>query len=437
MEEASADPGGYDYKFVDRIPDVFICNICYLPSRDPYLTVCCGHVFCNSCLNNGVTVIKACPMCRSIKEFTMFPNKQADREVKNLRVLCPNKKKGCDWVGELRAVSDHLGSIEGCRYVCVICRNGCGKKIQRRNLMRHLLVSCPCREEECTHCCIIGGHQYITGRHKKLCPKLPLPCPNKCKGDKINREDMAEHRRSCPLEMVCCKYGCGITFARKDQEKHDQEKMQDHLAVTTTELATTKDRLNVLETLLFHYVNRKQLDGRSCDVNAVNSEWSMQLHLASLTASTSPVTPVVVKMKEYSKMKKRKEKWYSDNIYTHNRGYRLFMYVCPPGKNEYLSVYLCLMKGPYDEQLAWPFNGEVEVSLLNQIGDNQHISKTVSFDCEDDYVVSRVTDDNIGQGYGHSMFVSNESLSTSTSTCQYLKDDCLYLKVNCISSKEL
>lgn len=432
MEGVSADPGGYDYKFVDKIPDVFICNICYLPSRDPYLTVCCGHVFCNSCLNNGVIVIKVCPMCRN-KEFTTFPNKQADREVKNLRVLCPNMKKGCDWVGELRAVSDHLGSSEGCKYECVTCRNGCGKKLQRKNLLHHLLDSCPCREEECKHCCMIGGHQYITGRHKKLCPKLPLPCPNKCKGDKINREDMVEHRKSCPLEMVSCQYGCGIKFARKDQETHDQEKMQDHLSVTKTELASTKDRVDVLEALLFHYVNKKQLDG-SRDADAVNSGWSIQLHLASLTATTSPVAPVVVKMKEYNKMKKRNKRWYSDNIYTHDRGYRLCMYVYPGGKSEgedtHLSVYLCPMKGLYDEQLTWPFNGEVEVSLLNQIGDNQHISKTVLF--------VNVTDDKIGiKGYGHSLFVSNESLSTSTSTCKYLKDDCLYLKVNCTSLKEL
>ena len=311
MEEIS---GGYDYKFVEIVPEMLICNICFLPSRDPYLTVCCGHVFCNSCLNNGVTVIRVCPMCRS-KEFTTFPNKQVDREVKNLLVLCPNKKKGCDWVGELRAVNKHLDSGEGCRYVNVICRNGCGKKIQRKNLVHHLLVSCPSRQEECKHCCTIGGHQYITGRHKKLCPKLPLPCPNRCKRDKINREDMAEHRRSCPLEMVWCTYGCNVQFARKDQEEHDKEKMGDHLALTKTELAATKDRVNILEALMFRFINRGIQD-QSHNVDAVNSEWSIQLHLASQTASTNPVVPVVIKTKGYNRMKKSKKKWYTDNIYT-------------------------------------------------------------------------------------------------------------------------
>ena len=429
--------GGYDYKFVNIVPEMFICNICYLPSRDPYLTVCCGHVFCNSCLNNGVTVIRVCPMCRS-KEFTTFPNKQVDRGVKNLLVLCTNKKKGCDWVGELRAINEHLESAEGCRCVSVICRNGCGRKILRKNLVHHLLISCPSRQEECKHCCAIGGHRYITGRHKKLCPKLPLACPNRCKRDKINREDMAEHRRSCPLEIVWCTYGCNVQFARKDQEEHNKEKMGDHLALTKTELAATKDRVNILEALMLRFVNRG-LQGEIHDFDTVNSEWSIRLHLASQTASTNPVVPVVIKMKGYNRMRKNKKRWYSDNIYTHNRGYRLCMYVCPAGENEgegtHLSVYLCLMKGIHDDKLPWPFNSEVEVSLLNQMGNNRHISETVSFDDYDDSIVSGVMHDR-AKGRGHIMFVSNETLSTSTPACQYLKDDCLYLKINFNSSKE-
>jgi len=430
---ASSDRGGYDYQFIDTVQDVFICNICHLPSRDPCLSVCCGHLFCSSYLNNGVTVIKICPMCRS-KKFTTFPNKQADREVKNLHVLCPNKKKGCDWVGELRAVSEHLESSEGCKNVSVVCRNGCGKKIQRKNLPHHVLVSCPCREEECKHCSMVGGYQYITGRHKKLCPKLPLPCPNKCKGDKINREDMAKHRKSCPLEMVWCKYGCDVQVARKDQEEHDQEMVHDHLELTKTELATTKERINVLEALLFQSYNW------SCGVNGVNSEWSIQLHLASMTAATSPVVPVVFKMQEYSRMKREEKIWFSGQMYTNNRGYRMCIYVCAAGKNiganTHLSVYLSLRKGLYDDQLTWPFKDEIEIHLLNQIGDEQHISKVVSFDSAGDGVTSRITHDGVGHGHGYPMFASNDDILKATSTCQYLKDDCLYFKVHCNSSKE-
>ena len=434
MEETtSRNPGGYDYQFVDAVPNMLICNICYLPSRDPYLSVCCGHLFCNSCLNNAVTTIKVCPMCRS-EEFNTFSNKQADREVKNLNVLCPNKKKGCDWVGELRAVTEHIGSVEGCKYVSVPCRNGCGKKIQRRNLAHHVLVSCPRREEECKHCSTVGGYQFITGRHKKLCPKLPLPCPNKCQSDKINREDIAAHRKICPLEMVWCKHGCNVQIARKDQESHDEEKMQDHLAMTKTELMATKQRVNVLEALLFKHISKKQPDG-SHTITAIDTQWSIQLHLASLTASTNPIVPVVIKMKEYSRAKLQNKTLHSDIMYTGNRGYSLCFSVIPSGKyegsNTHLSAYLYLMKGPYDDQLAWPFTGKVNISLLNQMADEEHVSKTWTYTGRyAEKYGSRVTDGKYGKGLMESLFVSNECLSKSTSACQYLKDDCLYFKVD-------
>lgn len=417
--------GGYDYQFVDTVPDVFICNICYLPSRDPYLSVCCGHVFCNACLNNEFATIKVCPTCRN-EEFTTFPNKQADREVKNFRVLCPNKKKGCEWIGELRAVSEHVESSEGCKYVNVVCRNGCGKKILRKNLPHHLLISCPSREEECKHCCTIGGYQYITGRHKKVCPKLPLPCPNKCKADKINREDMADHKKSCPLEMIQCDYGCDFKVTRKDQEKHDQEKMQDHLALTKEELESTRDRVNVLEALLFQIINRQQ------GSHGITSEWSIQLHLASVSAVTSPVAPVVISLKGYSVKRREKKKWYSNDIYTHNQGYRICLCVRAASndeKDDRLSVYICLRKGPYDEQLAWPFRDEVEIQLLNQISDEHHICKAISFD-NDSEAGNRIMHDGVGDGYGYRSFVLNKTLLKTTLASQYLKDDCLYFKVN-------
>ena len=39
--------GGHDYDFVEMPPDRLVCKICHFPSRDPYLSVCCGHAYCN------------------------------------------------------------------------------------------------------------------------------------------------------------------------------------------------------------------------------------------------------------------------------------------------------------------------------------------------------------------------------------------------------
>ena len=93
---SSATPnnnGGYDYDFVSQPPDRLICKICHLSSRDPYLSVCCGHVFCKSCLDNvkkATVITNACPVCRDEK-FVTFPNKQLDREIKGLPVLTRRK----------------------------------------------------------------------------------------------------------------------------------------------------------------------------------------------------------------------------------------------------------------------------------------------------------------------------------------------------------
>ena len=68
----SVDRGGYDYQFVDTPSDMLLCKICHFPSKEPHLSVCCGHTFCKSCLD-GIKQRKpfhlfpkvvACPMCR-------------------------------------------------------------------------------------------------------------------------------------------------------------------------------------------------------------------------------------------------------------------------------------------------------------------------------------------------------------------------------------
>ena len=111
--------GGYDYNFVKQPLDMFACKICHLPSRDPYLSMCCGHTFCKSCLDNAREAIaifpqwghhrvcNVCPMCRT-EDFNTVPNKQICREVMNLHIFCINKEKVCTWQGEINNISPHL-----------------------------------------------------------------------------------------------------------------------------------------------------------------------------------------------------------------------------------------------------------------------------------------------------------------------------------------
>ncbi|XP_065904792.1 TNF receptor-associated factor 4-like [Dysidea avara] len=214
--------GGFDYDFVDTPLENSLCKICCYPSREAQLSLCCGHTFCKSCLDGtkkSKFTSKLCPMCCS-GEFTSVHNKQVDRLVKSLLVFCSNKEKGCEWQGEVNDINKHLGS---CHFEDLSCTNDCGVHVQRQNLTKHIETECVRRKVDCQYCHITEEYQSIEGEHKEQCPKLPLPCPNKCDISNIPREQINQHRKICPLEKVECVDNCGKSLMRQDLRNHEME----------------------------------------------------------------------------------------------------------------------------------------------------------------------------------------------------------------------
>ena len=256
--------GGYECKFLSAPKDRCICKICYLPSRNPHLSLCCGNTFCKSCLEaatqsqdatTGDTAAVTFPACPcSGKELSTVINKQVGREIKNLHVRCTYQERGCEWQGELNDINNHLGNSDGCQFEDVKCSNQCGKMLQRQYLTSHVETECPHRKVDCQYCHITGEHQFIEGEHKKQCPKLPLPCPNKCEVGSVPCEDTEVHRKECPLEMVQCEYHnvgcCEDWMPRKDLNKHNEEKTKEHLTMTKSQLDSALRQLNNLMVLI-------------------------------------------------------------------------------------------------------------------------------------------------------------------------------------------
>ncbi|XP_065916577.1 TNF receptor-associated factor 4-like [Dysidea avara] len=241
---AAASRGGYDYQLVETPPDMYLCKICHHLSREPYLSVCCGHTFCKTCIEEppapaklspalfaglGIKKLKpaerfhfenitACPMCRT-KPFLACPNKQNERAIKSLHIYCTYKEKGCEWQGEVNDIDKHLQNSTGCKFESVSCSNQCGKEFERRHLPDHA-QACPQRKVDCQYCSITGEHQFIESEHKETCPKFPLPCPNNCSVIDISREDMENHRNTCPLEDVECPNHCSTVLQRQNLISH-------------------------------------------------------------------------------------------------------------------------------------------------------------------------------------------------------------------------
>ena len=109
------------------------------------------------------------------------------------------------------------------------------------------------------------------------------------------------------------------------------------------------------------------------------------------------IAPAMLKMDNFAEFNRTNEPWYSMPFFTFERGYEMTLnpYVGGYGDGEgnNVSVFLCLMKGPYDAELEqsghWPMNGTFTIELLNQFSDSGHYIRTVMVNS---YTCSECTD---------------------------------------------
>ena len=130
------------------------CPVCLNILTDPHLVSCCGHNFCGSCIERVKASNGSCPMCKE-EEYQAIPDKKCLRIINGLEVYCSNKKKGCQWKGELKNMSTHLNKEkrEGeCQYESVKCRyKKCQERKQRRYLEDH-------EDSECYRLVVMISH---------------------------------------------------------------------------------------------------------------------------------------------------------------------------------------------------------------------------------------------------------------------------------------
>ena len=394
---ATSRYGGYSYKFVDGDPpDEYLCHICTLVARDPQQVTCCYNIYCKSCLDTlkekgqlGQGFV--CPTCRSSLEGKYFKDGRVERGIKSLTVYCTNTNSGCQWMGTIKDIDTHLNS---CTYQLVPCTNGCGEKIRRSILETHLTDNCPKRIVNCQYCNRKGRYQLITSSsHLDECPDLPIQCSNEGCNEKIPRHSLASHNETCPRAIIPCEYntvGCDKKMKREEQEKHNKEAINQHLDIAMK-------KIDALQVLL------------------------PKNH--------------VLRLNKYTEKKEEEKGWYSSGFYTSPGGYKMSLRVDPNGNGEgkgtYVSCFICLMAGEYDDTLEWPFQGVVTIELLNQLEDKNHKKYTIPFnESTSDGSKQRVRGRSTG-GQGYMQFISHEELEYNPVTnCQYLKDDSLYFRIS-------
>ena len=141
-------------------------------------------------------------------------------------------------------------------------------------------------------------------------------------------------------------------------------------------------------------------------------------------------------LSEFSKRKQFNNIFCSPPFYTHQHGYKMRLVVfangSSSGQNTHISVYVKLMTGDNDDQLQWPFVGDVKFMLLNWREDKRHFMRTLSINAASRFI--QVLQGDHGQCRGYPQFISKFSLPYNRSTnTEYLQDDCLRFRASMVN----
>ena len=468
MLQSECSSFGYDCNFVDPPPKRLECPICLLTLRMPHVTSCCGNHFCQPCIEplcTSKTVSQAvgsspqpCPICQE-PQFSVMLHKGIMREVKGLKVWCKNRDLGCSWNGELGSLQEHLNpssatsvskQMGGCQYEVISCSIGCGERIQRRLLPQHEGEQCPRRAVTCGYCGKYESFYFeLVHSHHPVCESYPIPCQNECGVGMQPRGEMKKHlEEECPLQLLECDFhyaGCRATLRQRDLDQHMNEKWKEHIsllsALNTKLLEEKEEKIQRLTSAVAE--KSDQIEKLSDAVSRLaKSCEGMQLHL-------NPVPPFDFTIPNISHLKKNDLLFLSPPFYSHIGGYKLSVRIRINGsqlKGWYMSVYLFMMRGEYDDELEWPFKGTVTLQLLNArdktgIGLSGH--REVTLDCkkvaDNHSPFKRVTEYEMPDwGYGVEEFISHEELfrripksgkSQAGVESEYIVNDCAHFRV--------
>ena len=539
---ASLQAPEVDYDFVEKPSEDFFCPVTFDLLREPCLTLCCG----NHLSPEAVTRLQGqpCPVCKE-PNLNPVPDKFFKRKVNELKVRCPNKSRGCEWVGELGDLDRHLSqnSVEGeCQFVTVACPHSCGDSFQRCQLEGHKVNDCPNRPFTCQHCahkatyitvtsehwlvctkypvdcpnkslgcqwagergdldqhlndgseegecqfvavvcpyncghdfkrCEIKEHKMtscpnrpftceycdyeatfaaVTTEHWAVCEKYPMECPNACGGDTIERQHLEEHLdEQCPLQVVGCELsyaGCEFQCQRQHMHDHVNDKVKVHLLLVSKVVSQKNDEQEEMVTRIEKLEDKveeqddtikeqqKTIDQQQKQIVAIASALT---HVATaldvkLLAPPIFVPPPDIVMTDFEKHKKADDKWFSPPFYSHIGGYKMCLRVDAngngDGKATHVSVFVYLMRGEYDDQLKWPFRGNITIQLLNQSRDEGHWERTVRYNDRvgDEFAGRVVGQERAPGGWGNQKFIAYTRLNTENK--ESLENDCLKFRI--------
>ena len=146
------------------------------------------------------------------------------------------------------------------------------------------------------------------------------------------------------------------------------------------------------------------------------------------TRTDMPVPPVTMVMRGFISWKMQGRRWFSPSFYSHIGGYKMCLGVDAnswgSAADTHVTVAVFLMRGEYDDNLIWPFRGDITFHLVNRKVDEGHVEGTSPFnDRTPDDAAGRVTDrERAPRGRGLFQVISHSALGYGRNTELFDKD---------------
>ena len=461
---------GFDCDLVEKPPKAVQseCPVCLLIIRKPYQATCCGYSYCKHCIQRIKARNHPCPCCKT-KRFEIFEDKRLERSLYELTVHCSNKSQGCQWVGDLRQLDNHINAnpskkelLEGCKCTQVACLY-CDTKERRSSIQTHQNDLCPKRPFRCAYCNqYASDYEDVCSKHWLKCGYYPVPCTNKC-GVSIPRSYLEHHTsKECSRTKIDCYFkhtGCNVKLMRQDMQAHldkshplkeeeqlglvklreydyrkhgklalghswhqQRTKSQDHenrnstlgTKLTADQKEQVEENKNIITCLMivmacgFFYFYRQTVVLQNNVAVLTQEVFELRNHAS--------VCPMTITMANFTQYYDKDKAWLSPPFYTHPRGYKMCLKVYAKGygeaKGTHISVSMFMMQGEFDSELRWPFRGRVTVQLLNRTEVfkpfEPYKPKTYHFDGKES--ANRVIErDRANKGVVYQKFVQNET----------------------------
>ena len=354
-----------DYDFVEQPPEEYLCPVSFAVLLEPYQTQCCGNHLAKESYERLQG--QPCPVCRE-ENLTAMKDKFHKRRVLSLKVRCPHKAEGCEWEGELGSLEQHLNTsnnassvavVAACQYVDVDCPHSCGESFKRHALQLHV-----------KDCMLSMLAQEV--------PKLKVIVQEQFKqqADLIKQLENQIKQKGNQFKQQ----------GDKIKQQGDQIKQQgDQIKQQGDQIKQQEDQIKAL-----------------------------------MKFNKLVVPPVDIVMDEFEEHKDDDSSWYSPPFYSHLGGYKMCLNVdangCGKMEGTHVSVFVCLMKGEFDDDLTWPFNGDVVIQLKRKYLRKREL--ILSLDSDDGKMVSKPTTER-NNSIGYIAFISHRDLYTGN----YLMND--------------